>query len=42
MERNVNIMPAPSYPDIVPIHPDLTLEELERQIEEGIKKTKGK
>lgn len=40
MERDVNVMPAPDYPDIVPIHSDLSDEELEALIKEGEKKAK--
>ena len=40
MARTVNIVPVPDYPDIVPIQPDLTPEELDRQIEEEIEKSK--
>lgn len=44
MERNVNnanVVPVPDYPDIVPTHPELTDEELDRLIEEGIEKAKN-
>ena len=40
MERDVNKMSMPDYPDIVPIHPDLTDEELDEMIKEGIEKSK--
>ena len=40
MGRNVNAVPMPDYPDIVPIHPNLTIEDIDRQIEEEIEKSK--
>ena len=40
MARDVNIVPVPDYPDIVPAHPELSDKELDRLIEEGIEKAK--
>ena len=40
MGRDVSIVPEPDYPDIVPTHPELSEEELDRLIEEGIEKAK--
>ncbi len=40
MERNVKVVPKTDYPDIVPIHPELSVEELDRLIEEETEKAK--
>ena len=41
MARDVNTVPVPDYPDIVPTHPELSNEELDRLIEEGAEKAKN-
>lgn len=41
MARDIKTVPVPNYPDIVPTHPDLSEEEIDRLIEEGVEKAKG-
>lgn len=40
MESDVKIMPMPDYPDVIPIHKDLTEEELNELIEKNIEEDK--
>lgn len=40
MARDEKTVPIPDYPDIVPMHHELSEEELDRLIEEGIEKSK--
>lgn len=39
-ERKKHVVPMPDYPDIVPIHPELTMEELRKRIDEEVENAK--
>ena len=39
-EIKENVVPVPDYPDIVPIHPELSAEDLEKLIEKEIEEAK--
>lgn len=40
IERKKNVVPKPSYPDIVPTHPDLSVEDLQKLIDEEMEEAK--
>ena len=40
IERKKNVVPIPSYPDIVPTHPDLSVEDLQKLIDEEMEEAK--